>query len=97
MSQGLRVPRGSVVANSVVTVLPTIMALAVAGATMLAPSRSVRQPTKQRKTLVGRRIGSLYASFMPTGMPSIGDKGWPARQRSVDRFAASLTWPVRAF
>ena len=31
MSQGLRVPRGSVVANSVVTVLPTIMALAVAG------------------------------------------------------------------
>ena len=41
-SCGLRVPRGSVAANSVVTVLPTITAPASRSATTLAPSRSER-------------------------------------------------------
>ena len=43
-SSGLRVPRGSVAANSVVTVLPTMTAPAARKATMLAASRSERQP-----------------------------------------------------
>src|ERR1700720_3919566 len=44
VSHGLRVPRGSVAANSVVTVLPTITAPASRSARTLAASFSERQP-----------------------------------------------------
>src|SRR5690348_10486163 len=45
-SHGLRVPRGSLAANSVVTTLPRITAPASRKAATLAASRSVRQPAK---------------------------------------------------
>src|SRR5215468_8805397 len=45
VSHGLRVPRGSVEANSVVTVLPTITAPASRNAATLALSRSLRNPS----------------------------------------------------
>src|SRR5260221_12607331 len=45
LSHGLRVPRGSVAANSVVTALPRITAPASRSAPTLAASRPVRQPT----------------------------------------------------
>ena len=41
-SQGLRVPRGSLAANSVVTVLPTMTAPASRSAATVAASRPVR-------------------------------------------------------
>src|SRR6516164_1492889 len=44
VSHGLRVPRGSVAANSVVTVLPTITAPASRSAATLALSRLLRNP-----------------------------------------------------
>src|SRR5438045_4033507 len=44
-SQGLRVPRGWVAANSVVTVLPRITAPASRSAATAAASRPPRQPT----------------------------------------------------
>ncbi len=43
-SHGLRVPRGCIHANSVVTVLPTITAPASRSAATLAASRSLRKP-----------------------------------------------------
>src|SRR3990172_2589659 len=44
-SHGLRVPRGTVAANSVVTVLPRITAPAARSAATLAASRPERQPS----------------------------------------------------
>src|SRR3954469_20269316 len=44
VSQGFRVPRGSVAANSVVTTLPRITAPASRNAATLAASRPVHQP-----------------------------------------------------
>src|SRR5437763_175871 len=49
-SQGLRVPRGSDAANSVVTTLPRNTAPAPRNAATLAASRPVRQPTNSGET-----------------------------------------------
>ena len=88
-SCGFFVPRGSVAANSVVTVLPTMTAPASRSAATLAASRSVRQPTNSGEPCsVGRSIVSMM-SLMPTGMPSIGESGRPSRQRVVDASAAA--------
>jgi hypothetical protein len=74
-SQGLRVPRGSVAANSVVTTLPRITAPASRNAATLAASRPVRQPTNRGEPCsVGMSAVSMM-SLMPSGMPSIGDNG----------------------
>jgi hypothetical protein len=71
----LRVPRGSVAANSVVTVLPRITAPASRKATTLAPSRSERQPKYIGEPFsVGKSAVSMM-SLMPIGMPSIGESG----------------------
>src|ERR1700758_620429 len=84
---GLRVPRGSEAANSVVTVLPTITAPASRSARTLAASFSERQPRNSGEPIwVGISKVSI-TSLTPTGMPSIGDNGRPARQRSVARSA----------
>ena len=88
-SCGFFVPRGSVAANSVVTVLPTMTAPASRSAATLAASRSVRQPTNSGEPCsVGMSDVSMM-SLMPTGMPSIGESGLPARQRAVDSSAAA--------
>ena len=88
-SCGLRVPRGSVAANSVVTVLPTITAPASRNATTLAASRSERQPTNSGEPFsVGMSTVSMM-SLMPIGMPSICESGLPSRQRAVDWSAAA--------
>src|ERR1700733_2368551 len=101
--QGLRVPRGSDAANSVVTVLPTITAPASRSARTLAASFSERQPANSGEPIsVGISAVSIM-SLMPTGIPSIGDNGLPARQRSVESSAAAraagrLVWtkaPIR--
>src|SRR5579863_9594935 len=86
---GLRVPRGSDAANSVVTVLPMITAPASRSARTLAASFSERQPANSGDPIsVGISTVSMM-SLMPTGMPSIGDAGFPARQRAVERSAAA--------
>src|SRR5579863_1832435 len=86
---GLRVPRGSDAENSVVTVLPTITAPASRSARTLAASFSERQPSNSGEPIcVGISTVSII-SLMPTGMPSIGDSGLAARQRSLDRSAAA--------
>ena len=84
-------PAGLVAANSVVTVLPTITAPAARSATTLAASRSERQPSKSGEPIsVGKSAVSMM-SLMPTGMPSIGDSGLPARQRALDASAWRLS------
>ena len=88
-SCGLRVPRGSVAANSVVTVLPTITAPASRSAATLAPSRSERQPTNSGEPFsVGMSAVSMM-SLMPIGMPSMAERCRPARQRAVAWSAAT--------
>src|SRR5262249_15468253 len=88
-SHGLQVPRGSVEANSVVTVLPTITAPASRSAATLAPSRLLRNPTNSGEPFsVGMSKVSMM-SLMPIGIPSIRDSGLPARQRAVDWSAAA--------
>src|SRR5262245_48012510 len=87
--QGLRVPRGSEAANSVVTVLPTMTAPAERNAETQAASLYERQPANSGEPIwVGMSAVSMI-SLMPIGMPSIGDSGVPARQRDVDRSAAA--------
>src|ERR1700746_785608 len=86
---GLRVPRGSEAANSVVTVLPTITTPASRSARTLAASFSERPPRDNREPLWGGMSKGSVESLMPTGMPSIADNGRPARQRSVARSAAA--------
>ena len=74
-SQGLRVPRGSVAANSVVTVLPRMTAPASRSAATAAASRPPRQPANRGEPCsVGMSAVSMM-SLMPTGMPSMADKG----------------------
>ena len=76
-SCGLRVPRGSLAANSVVTVFPTITAPASRNAATLAASRSERKPANSGEPFsVGMSAVSMM-SLMPTGMPSILDSGRP--------------------
>ena len=88
-SHGLRVPRGSVAANSVVTVLPTMTAPASRKAATVAASRPERQPAKIGDPIsVGMSSVSMM-SLMPTGMPSTSDSGLPSRQRAVERSAAA--------
>src|ERR1700677_168272 len=73
--QGLRVPRGSDAANSVVTVLPSMTAPASRKARTLAASFPDRQPANSGDPIsVGRSTVSKI-SLMPIGMPSIGDSG----------------------
>ena len=86
---GLRVPRGSDAANSVVTVLPIITAPASRSARTLAASFSDRQPRKSGEPICVGMSKVSITSLMPIGMPSIGDNGRPARQRSVARSAAA--------
>ena len=89
-SHGLRVARGCIHANSVVTVLPTITAPASRSAATLAASRSLRKPANSGEPFsVGMSMVSMM-SLIPIGMPSIGESGLPARQRSVERSAAVL-------
>src|ERR1700689_1592388 len=86
---GLRVPRGSDAANSVVTVLPTMTAPASRSARTLAASFPERQPANSGEPIsVGMSTVSMM-SLMPTGMPSIGDAGLPARKRALERSAAA--------
>src|SRR6266545_1117936 len=88
-SHGLRVPRGNVEANSLVTVLPTMTAPASRSATTLAASRSDRKPANSGEPFsVGMSIVSMM-SLMPNGMPSIGDSGRPSRRRCVAASAAA--------
>src|SRR5205814_4430629 len=99
-SHGLRVPRGSVAANSVVTTFPRITAPASRKAATLAASRPVRQPTNSGEPCpVGMSAVSMM-SLMPSGIPSIGDKGRPARQRAAERSAAvpaaAISWQTKA-
>src|ERR1051325_9851559 len=99
-SHGLRVPRGSVAANSVVTTLPRITAPASRNAATLAASRPLRQPINRGDPCsVGISAVSIM-SLMPSGMPSIGDKGRPARQRAAERSAAAraaaISWQTKA-
>src|SRR5215831_1120518 len=86
---GLRVPRGSEAANSVVTVLPTITAPASRSARTLAASFSERQPWNSGEPICVGMSKVSITSLMPIGMPSIGDNGRPPRQRSVARSAAA--------
>src|SRR5271168_330679 len=86
---GLRVPRGSDAANSVVTVLPRITAPASRKARTLAASFSECQPVNSGDPIsVGISTVSKI-SLMPIGMPSIGDNGAPAFQRFADSSAAA--------
>src|ERR1700681_4546956 len=84
---GLRVPRGSDAANSVVTVLPMMTAPASRNARTQAASFSERQPAKSDDPIsVGMSTVSMI-SLMPTGMPSMADNGFPAPPRAGDRSA----------
>ena len=86
---GLRVPRGSDAANSVVTVLPRMTAPASRSARTQAASFAERQPEKSGEPIsVGISTVSMM-SLMPTGMPSMADSGLPARQRAVELSAAA--------
>jgi hypothetical protein len=88
-SHGLRVPRGSLAANSVVTVLPGMTAPASRKAATLAASPPVSQkPVNSGEPCpVGMSAVSMM-SLMPIGMPSIGESGRLARHRSVEASAA---------
>ena len=86
---GFRVPRGSVEANSVVTVLPTITAPASRSAATAAASRPLRQPTKSGEPCSVTMSWVSMMSLTPTGIPSISESVWPFRQRSVAASAAA--------
>ena len=90
VSQGLRVPRGSDAANSVVTVLPMMTAPASRSARTQAASFSERQPANSAEPIsVGMSTVSIM-SLMPTGIPSIGETrlaGAPALGRALRRGA----------
>src|SRR6185312_7280981 len=89
ISHGLRVPRGSVAANSVVTVLPTMTAPASRRAATAAASRPDDQPSNNGEPIsVGMSAVSMM-SLMPIGMPSIADNGLLPRQRMDDASAAA--------
>src|SRR5262245_6737411 len=93
-SQGLRVPRGSVAANSVVTVLPRMTAPASRRAATAAASRPEDQPSNNGEPIsVGISAVSIM-SFTPTGIPSIADNGLVSRQR-LDDASADARAPSR--
>src|SRR6185312_1346625 len=88
-SQGLRVPRGSVAANSVVTVFPRMTAPASRRAATAAASRPEDQPSNNGEPIpVGMSAVSMM-SLMPIGMPSIADTGLLSRHRMEDASAAA--------
>ena len=90
VSHGLRVPRGTVAANSVVTVFPSITAPAARSAATLAASRPERQSANSGEPIcVGMSAVSMM-SLTPIGIPSMRDSGFPLRQRSVERSAAAI-------
>ena len=87
-SQGLRVLPGYDAANSVVTVLPTIIAPASRSAATAAQSRPPRQPLNNGEPCsVGRSAVSMM-SLTPIGMPSMAEIWLPDCQRAVDASAA---------
>src|SRR5258707_1248308 len=87
--QGLRVPRGSEAANSVVTVLPTMTAPAERNAETQAASLYECQPANSGEPIwVGMSAVSIM-SFTPIGMPSIADSGVPECHRALERPAAA--------
>src|SRR6185312_5087618 len=81
MSCGLRVaPCGCDIANSVVTVLPMMIAPAARSAATEEESFCERQPSiSGEPMLVGMSAVSIM-SLIATGMPSMGDAGLPAAQ-----------------
>src|ERR1700721_181499 len=86
---GLRVPRGSDAANSVVTVLPMMTAPASRSARTHAASFSERQPANSGEPIsVGISTVSMM-SLVPTGMPSMAANGLPARPRALELPAAA--------
>ena len=89
VSCGLRVaPKGCAMANSVVTVLPRMIAPAARSAATEAESFCERQPSNSGEpNCVGMSAVSII-SLIAIGMPSIGDAGFPAAQRAVERSAA---------
>jgi hypothetical protein len=87
-SQGLRVPRGWVAANSVVTVLPIITAPAARSAATAAASRPPRQPMNSGEPCSVTMSAVSMMSLMPTGMPSISDSAVRDLHRAVAASAA---------
>ena len=81
---------GWLAANSVVVVLPRMMAPASRSAWTLAESRRDSWPSHIGEPWpVGMSAVSMM-SLIAIGMPSIGDSGLPARQRSVEASAALI-------
>ncbi len=93
-STGLRVFPGPKKANSVVTVLPRMMApAAFSSATMKASALGWRPAKIADPNSVGKSLVSMM-SLMPTGMPLSGGTGLPlARSASLKR-AASRARPA---
>src|SRR6478752_370507 len=88
-SHGFRVPRGSVAANSVVTVFPRMTAPASRKAATAAASRSEHQPSNNGEPIsVGISAVSMM-SLTPIGIPSIADNGLLSRHRMYDASAAA--------
>src|SRR5258707_11813730 len=79
--QGLRVPRGSDAANSVVTVLPTITAPAARSAATQAASFSERQPANSGEPIWVGISAVLLVSLMPIRLRALGGSGVPAPPR----------------
>src|SRR5215813_11335020 len=88
-SHGLRVPRGSVAANSVVTVLPRITAPASRKAATAAASRPEYHPSNNGEPISVAISMVSMMSLTPIGMPSIADKGFLSFQRRLDASAAA--------
>ena len=81
---------GWVAANSVVVVLPMMMAPASRSAWTLAESRCDSWPSNIGEPWpVGMSAVSMM-SLIAIGMPSIGDSGLPSRQRAVEASAAAI-------
>jgi len=94
-SCGLRVRAGSPPPKHTVSVLPTMTAPPARSAATGAASRSGRLPRNRSEPYsVGMSRVSIR-SLMPTGMPSTGESGRPARQRAVAASAA-LRAPSRS-
>src|SRR6267154_1409285 len=87
-SCGLHVPgHGDVAANSVVEVLPKMIAPASRNAWTDAESLPVLVPFQRAEPWpVGMSTVSMM-SLMPMGMPSMAESGLPAFQRAVDSSA----------
>ena len=80
-------------ANSVVVVLPMMMAPASRSACTPAESRRDSWPSNSGEPWpVGMSAVSMM-SLIAIGMPSIGDSGLPSRQRLVEASAALMRRP----